>query len=78
MAGMMDEMEGMAECVWWIVGDGFVRIVGVVVFGLEAFDDDDDRSCNSGKSMIFIFPPTVDEHLDAAPSADYSNLARDV
>lgn len=56
-----------------------MRIVGVVVFGLEAFDDDDDdRSCNSGKSMIFISPPTVDEHLDAAPSADYSILARDI
>ena len=54
-----------------------MRIVGVVVFGLEAFDDDDDdddRSCNSGKSMIFISLPTVDEHLDAAPSADYSIL----
>lgn len=54
-----------------------MRIVGVVVFGLEAYDDD-DRSCNSGKSMIFISPPTVDEHLDAAPSADYSILARDI
>lgn len=33
---MMDEMEGMAECVWCIAGDGFVRIVDIVVFGLEA------------------------------------------
>lgn len=33
---MMDGMEGMAECVWCIAGDGFVRIVGMVVFGFEA------------------------------------------
>lgn len=56
-----------------------MRIVGVVVFGLKAFDDDDDdRSCNSGKLLIFISPPIVKEHLDAAPSADCSILVPDV
>jgi hypothetical protein len=36
MAGMMDAIEGMAECVWWIAGDGFVESVGVIGFDLKA------------------------------------------
>lgn len=41
-------------------------------------DDDGDRSCSGGSSTIFIPPPTVEEHLNAALSADYSILARSV
>lgn len=36
MAGIMDAMEGMVECVCWIAGDGFEGSVEVVVFDLEA------------------------------------------
>lgn len=36
MAGIMDAMEGMAECVFRIAGDGFEGSVEVVVFDLEA------------------------------------------
>lgn len=41
-------------------------------------DDDGHRSCSNGSSTIFISPPTVDELFNAAPSADYSILARSV
>ena len=36
MAGMMDAIEGMVECVWWIAGDGFVGSVGGVGFDVKA------------------------------------------
>ena len=36
MAGIMDAIEGMVECVWWIVGDGLLGSADVVVFDLEA------------------------------------------
>ena len=36
MAGMMDAIEGMVECVWWIAGDEFVESVGGVGFDVKA------------------------------------------
>jgi len=36
MAGMMDAIEGMVECVWWVAGEGFVESVGIVGFDLKA------------------------------------------
>jgi hypothetical protein len=42
----------------------------------DVVDDEDDRSCSNVLSIVFIALPAVDEHVNAAPSADHFIPAR--